>query len=503
MGQGELMTAKSYIAALTIFLVISGPAFSVGASPLAEGQHQFSLENYEEAALLLEKSRAANLSDQTVVRMLGLTYFNILKYEKALPLLRQARLTDRDDLVVHYALADVYLGMLMLDEAGESIGQLEEGQADDWRTRMSRGRLCLVEGKTQCAIEGLTDGARLHPPIACRAALDLVDLYVDRGELKRAEEVARAALKAAPEAFEVVELGKKLEQLLVSGNQVGEKQKAYRLHLGYRLELDNYLLVDSAAPLPQPEEDWRHVFSAGLSGYRPLENEKHLYGEMRLYHSSHNEMSTFDQGQFYGLGGVKWVMGRYMFRLPVEYVWSSLDDDYYHSSLSLVPDVGFKLGRTSTLYGLFRYQEDSYPDQVRAAEKRSGHKHRLGLMWRGAFSGQRGWFSTYVARIETSGAGNNWNYDELQISGRLTFQFSKRWAGSLTLMYGDQQFADLHDIYLLYRHDRYYQWLPELTYRWTKQWSLKLHGVVIDRDSSIADYSYDRQVVGLGMNFHY
>ena len=214
-------------------------------------------------------------------------------------------------------------------------------------------------------------------------------------------------------------------------------------------------------------------------------------------------MSTFDQGQFYGLGGVKWVMGRYMFRLPVEYVWSSLDDDYYHSSLSLVPDVGFKLGRTSTLYGLFRYQEDSYPDEVRAAEKRSGHKHRLGLMWRGAFSGQRGWFSTYVARIETSGAGNNWNYDELQISGRLTFQFSKRWAGSLTLMYGDQQFADLHDIYLLYRHDRYYQWLPELTYRWTKQWSLKLHGVVIDRDSSIADYSYDRQVLGLGINFHY
>ena len=59
------------------------------------------------------------------------------------------------------------------------------------------------------------------------------------------------------------------------------------------------------------------------------------------------------------------------------------------------------------------------------------------------------------------------------------------------------------NFYLVTRQDNYLQWMPEVSYNPAGSWKIKIHGILIDRDSSISDYSYNRQIFGLGVVYHF
>lgn len=501
MGLGELMTAIRYIAVPIIWLAVFCVPPPSGAGLSAEAEAHFFRENYEESLILLEEVPGTARSAEEV-RLLGLTYYHILQYHQALPLLEEVLAAAPDDYAVGLALAEVHLGLNMLEDASVDIAKLESNHPEAWQVIMLRGRLCQALEQLECSMASFKVVLTLEPGRACQVALELVDLMVTAGDLAGAQKTASLALKTDPSSFYARELQGKLKELQTIG-QVAEKQKPYLVHTGYRLEHDNYLLVDSVDLAVVAEGDWRQVLTAGVSGYHGLRKDRYIYGELRFYQSIHQDLEQYDQRQIYGLTGIKFHYGDYEIRLPVEYVERSLDDEFYHSAVSLVPDIGFHLTKRITLYGLFKYQDDRYPDVGREAEKRSGSRTRVGLLLRTSFARQRGWFNISLMWEDKSGAGNNWTYGELQLNNKVAFRLSPKVDLGLSLMYGDQQFDNQHDFYLVTRQDNYLQLMPEVSYNPTGRWKIKIHGILIDRDSSIRDYSYNRQIFGLGVVYHF
>lgn len=420
-----------------------GPASATLIS-LERGRNHYALENYEKAVAFIEQAQGT----LEARRSLALSYFHMLRYEQARPLLEWVLAADPADHTVRLALATILVELGQWRVARPHLEQLKRETPHTARVWQLEGRLLAERGQRGAAITAYAQALQLARDEAkAEVALELVPLYVRLGKLEAANAVVEEALGVAPHAFEADEL-RLLREELAARRRRPEAARAYSIELGYQLEHDDYLVVESEDPLaPSGQEtrsDTRHVLTAALRGRHALNDNRELYGRAQWCRSIHAPNPQMDQFQQRYLFGYRRYAGANGYQVPVELSYTTLDTDFYHSAVSLLPGVYHRLNKEQALH----LQQERYEDDVREEERRSGSKYGLTALAQQTFAAGKGVLYFSASDLRNDSEGLNWDYRQQRLTADLFYHFTEQWIGRVFFGLSHQGFDNVHDYYL-------------------------------------------------------
>ncbi len=466
---------------------------------LVAGEAQAVQENYEEALpLLLEAQREQG--GARVTRLLGLTYYHMQDYGKARPLLAQAVATVPGDHEARYGLGVTLLALGEVTAATEQAEILLQAKPEP-RAHYLAARAYLAANDKERARQELESAvAGDDVEVRQRAATDLVQIYAAEGRIGEGEQVAQQAIAAAPDSLAAV-------QLRSLSHQLGAGPKPFTLDLGYRLEHDSNVILEpnggGFVTDISGKSDTRHVFLADIKGQRRLSSEMLLFGEGHLYHGLLQDLSDFDETRQNYVLGLGWSKGQYGFRLPYELNVGHVDGDHFLTSHSLAPGAYVRLPRNALLYGFGRITSNDYDQSVPREEELSGTTRTLGAMLLWPFHGNRGAVRLILQGGHDDTDGSNWERDQLSLFAHVGYQVAPKLRVGVGLLYDDYDYDNTHTVYLIKREDDATTLFGTVSYALDKHWELQAQASRVRWDSNIDVYAYDRNVVSVGVTWHY
>ncbi|MCW8826755.1 MAG: hypothetical protein OQK78_10065 [Gammaproteobacteria bacterium] len=470
------------------------------------GEEFYQQQYYEEALPLLEKAYQTTQSLH-FARLLGHTTYHLLRYRQAADLLSLVVEEEPADIESRLLLSDSLLILKEYSKAGSNLEYLKENAADNETTWVLSARLQVVNQNSQGAVDDYEKAARINPDKEAIFSVELLSLYMARGEEQKAVKYANRLIQSAPDAFEIAELKVRLNALKEQQRGYFGKKKRYAIDFGYMLEFDDYLLVEpdsrQATSGLERKADMRHVFTAKLSTNKPLKENRQLYGDVKLYQSSHNKRSEYNLSRQSLSAGIHMPLGQYGLRVPYRYSNSILNLESYNRSHSISPEIYLNYGKTGSIHGILKYQHNEYRDDVPLEEMRSGEQLGVELLYQNRFYRNliRGRYMLTLLNNNSDGA--HWDYREHRLASYFSYSPLKRYEAGLDLIVSRQAFRNLHSGYGVIRSDHSLSLLLSLSYRLDRRRELKVKGLWSDRHSNIDFYDYSRSISGIGLDWHF
>jgi hypothetical protein len=119
------------------------------------------------------------------------------------------------------------------------------------------------------------------------------------------------------------------------------------------------------------------------------------------------------------------------------------------------------------------------------------------------FHSQRGLLRVLFEAFHVDTRGRNWERDEYNLLVEASYSWSPRLNTGLGFQLTKRDFDNIHDVFLVRRHDEAYELFASVNYRLYKNWELNLQAARVNWDSNIDIYKYPRTVVALGLSVHF
>ncbi len=446
----------------------------------------FHQRHWDTAITLLEND-AASPQDR---RMLALAYFHTQDYDSALPLLEESWRASRNDPKVASALAEIRLDQGEHELAGPLCKDLRRLVDEDTAT-FCETRIALEgenPGEARKALQRLVHDA--EPDLAMRAAdLEIESLLLE-GDLSGAHALAETARKRHPAPEHAVRF-----EPFAPENQV---RADFSTYLGYRFELDDNVAYPED-PFGSGEEDSRHVLTADLMYERSLSGTWSLYVHANALQSFHADLDQYDLTRLNGTVALGQSGKTFGWRLPVEFNHDRVDGDSYRSSVSTQPGFYIQFGRDffSHFYARFRsedYDRFNHPDEDRSGDVRGG-----GVLLRGQVSGSVS-LNAYLEFNRYDTNGRYWQRDERVAFAHAEYEFASNWTAGLALRFQEEHYDHPRPVFADRQQDESTEVYLNLTHRFRRHWRWRGQVSLMDHDSNLPLFDYQRQVVSFAVS---
>lgn len=426
------------------------------------------------------------------VRMLGLSYFMLQDLETAYPFLNEALRDAPDDIDLNKAMMELMLAKRKYRKASQYAAHLA-GLGAAGTASLARARIDLEqEGGDSVGVKNrllamVTDS---ELSLALDAADLLIEAHLVDGELGSAYEVARVVVGRYPDLKESVRYAPFLPE-----NQVAEH---FGYDLGYRIEFDdNVTFPDDTRA--SGEEDFRHVLMADIFYERPLRAGWNLYALGNILRSFHDELDTFDQTRLAGTIAVGQTGQKSGWRFPLEVRHERLDGGTYYNSVALTP--GYYLQFSKDLFSHFyaRLESRDYDIFSIPQENQSGDITGAGVLVGGQLS-PRLQLRSYMEFNQHDTDGSYWERDEFLAFVYGEFEISSKWQTGMAIRYRDESYENARRDFDEVQDDVTTELSVNLTHKFSKNWSWRAQVSVLNQDSNISVFDYDRNVYSFAIS---
>jgi len=457
-----------------------------------QAQQAFERQHWEEVETQLADHQA-NSREQ---RMLALARFQLQNFDLALPGVKSVLGEFPDDLDLNRALLVMLVGLDQNEQARQHLAQLESLGDTDF-ANFYRARMLAQEGDVGTAetlLRSLLDAP--DADLAQQAADALIELLQNAGRHREIHPVAEQALARDPDSFSAYRFEQytRLDQ---------SASRSYDVSVGYRLEYD-----DNVALLPgqqglifgnPDEEDFRHVLFADLLYRRALVGGLNLFAEGHFSHSIHQDLSEFDFTRLNFLAGLGGSHSTWGWRVPVEFSHDRFDGNSFRDTWSVTPGAYLRVSTGLHTHLYLRFRSEDYERSVSVSEDRSGETTGVGLLLVGTM-GDRWRLRVFAESDDIDADGRNWKREEWRVHAFAEFSPAPDWSIGAGFRYQEADFDEIHDVFLLQRKDETSQVFASLSHRFREHWQFRVQLAVVEQQSSLQTYEYERTVLNVGFS---
>jgi len=437
-------------------------------------------QNWELAIRRLESQKA----EAGAMRMLALSYFRMLDFDRALPALREALLISPDDKELNSALLEVLLAERLYPEAASVSKHLENLGASDL-AMLGQARIELAQGDRRLAkdqLRDLVDQGNLE--VSTRAADLLIEMLYQDEQFEQAYEVAQTAMQRYPDSA-----------LAFRFSWIRPPQPSgpgFSADLGYRIAYAaNVTFPDET--VASNKEDFRHVLMADLLYERPFGNDWAFYAQGHFLQSFYHDLDEFNQTRIAGAVAIGQTNRKIGWRFPVEVSYDRIDGDSFRTSLITRPGFYIQFGNSFFSHFYARLQSDDYNLFRYAEEDRSGDVSGAGVLVVGQVS-PRFHLRTYIEFNHYDTDGSHWKRDEIVAFAFGEFEFIPNWVAGFAFRYQDEDYDNARPIFEERQHDKSKEFYLTLNHEFAEKWRWRGQISLIDHQSNIPIFDYDRNV---------
>ncbi len=380
---------------------------------------------------------------------------------------------------------DFYFGIAAIDtgHAGEGVLALERYVVqfpDNDRARLELARGYFVLGELLRAREEFEAVSAKKPPAAVQAT---IDRFLDS---IRAQETRYRATASG-----YVEIGGGFDSNVNSG--VGDAN----------INIPTLGQVQLAQAGVKSGDSFLHLGAGGQFSY-PVAPGVALFGgasyEGKLHQDSFDQQ--FDQNTLAAFAGVSVIRDKDLFRVSGSYSTLTVDNARFRDVAALGGEWHRQLDELNTLSFFAQYALLDYPTQpVRDADFTA-----IGVGWRHAFVHRLQPVIQLQAlygqeRNDASPARNDLSRDLYTLRAGVSITPAPKWALSAGINYTNSKFKAADPLFGTKRDDNYYGLDVGLSYRWTKQLSIRGEYLHADNRSNQALYKYDRDAVTVKLRY--
>lgn len=423
-------------------------------------------------------------------RMLAISYYKIRDFDNALPLLEQAVANAPEDAELVSYLMDIRLSLRQYSEAGRLAGELERlGEID--RARFGRARIDLdrEESRAQAKEELFSLFETAERDLAFSAADTLIEALLTDSELGPAYQVAWMALDRSPDPEQAIRYAP-----FVSENQANSR---FRYDLGYRFEYDDNVTFPEEI-FASGEEDYRHIFIADALYERPLGGHWTFYAQGNFLQSFHSDLKEFDQTRLVGSLGIGQMGRRTGWRAPLEVSHIRFDGDAFRTSVATVPGFYVQFGDDFLSHFYARLQQDDYDMAERPEEDRSGEVFGGGVLLTGQLM-PRLQLRSYLEFNRYDADGVYWQRDEVTAFVHGEFEINARWLAALAFRYREEDYDNARPVFAEVQQDESKELIVNVTHKFAEKWWWRAQVTLIEHESNIPIFDYDRNIYSIAV----
>ena len=418
------------------------------------------------------------------MHMLALSYFHLLDFDRALPTLRESLLISPDDIELNSALLEVLLAKRMYPEATSVAEHLENLGASDL-AMFGKARIELVQGDRKLAKDQLRDLVNQgNLEVATRAADLLIEALYEDEQFDQAYKVAQTAIQRYPDS----ELAFRFSWI----RPPPPSGPGFSADLGYRIEYDDNVTFPDEA-LASNKEDFRHVLMADLLYDRPFGNDWAFYAQGHFLQSFYHDLDEFNQTRIAGAAAIGQTHRKIGWRFPLEVGHDRIDGDSFRTSLIARPGFYIQFGNSFFSHFYARLQSDDYDLFLFPEEDRSGDVSGAGVLVVGQVS-PRFHLRTYIEFNRYDTDGSYWERDEFVAFAFGEFEFIPNWIAGVAFRYQDEDYDNARPIFAERQHDESKELYLTLNHDFAEKWRWRGQISLIDHQSNIPIFDYDRNV---------
>jgi tetratricopeptide (TPR) repeat protein len=470
--------------------LLAGICLSVFHSNLQAQLSADTIEAYQDQNWQVAITQLESQKDEPgAMRLLALSYYQSFDFEQALPALKQALSLAPDDVELNSALLDALLARQMNVEAVAVANHLEQLGATDI-AMFGRAQVDLLDGDRSLAKEQLhTLVEEADPELAARAADILVEtLYADH-EYDWAHEVTQTIIQRDPDS--------PLANRYSWYSPENATPPGFRTDLGYRFEYDDNVTVPDT-DFASGEEDYRHVLMADVLYEHPFGDNWSFYAQGHFLQTLHQEFDQFDLTRISVSAAIGRASIKTGWRLPVEIEHDRLDGDSFRTSLIALPGFYVQFGGDYFSHFYARLQSDDYEFAYFPAEDKSGSIYGGGVLVVGQVSA-RFKIHSYLEYNQHDTDGLNWQRDEIIAFAYGEFDISPKWVAGLALRYQKEDFDNTRRIFADPQENDSKEIYINLTHQLTRKWRFRGQISLVNHESNIAIFDYDRNVYSVSV----
>ena len=498
----------------------NGLAAAEKISPMESGLNHYAQENFEEAlvdflkvkeeltrpkpkrsgAIGLELLGLDNLpvsKDMAeVVRLLGLTYFQLNRYDEAAKELHSIIEQFKRDESILFALAEIELDSGNPRRALDHLQLLKQMVSYKPEVRLLEGHALAAMEQDYDAIQAWQAAMELSASARAMVTLPLAQAYVRTGRLDSASRLLTEEIERDPG-----NINSRRNQILLA--QLKRVRKPLVTQIGMRLESDSNAAQESSKASVDTgldaKSDTRTVLIGDLVYQQALNPHWVLYHEGHAYLSQHQQLSEFDEFRLQYTFSPGYSTNRWGMRFPLGITWNQLDGRDYLTKLSSTPGAYYRIHNDLSLLGYINAEISDYKDDGGTVDDRSGSYRGVGLYSLWYFKDRDGELRFKFDRGNNEADGNDWSRAETAILLDADYRFTPVIKAGAGFVNTRHDYGHLNSVYIKKRSDSAMQLSASIQYLARKEWEFQARYSTVAWDSNIDVYSYDRNVLMLSV----
>ena len=496
--------ARPILGIICLVICISGVHAEDELTPeQAFGQHHWSTT----IALL-----GGRCETQEASRMLAISYFEIQDYQNSMRCIEQALKVESNDIELNKVKMEIMVerqspgadkqvnklkALASCDQSDSDTCHL--ASFDGWRINL---RECEVDSDLPCQISAelrkkakeelgiFIDDEEVKVALRLRAASALIEALLTDGELGAAYQVAEKARKYIhPDPENAIRF-----EPFIPETQANSR---FKYDLGYRYEYDdNVTFPDELFATGQG--DSRHVVMADVLYERPLVRDWSFYASGNFLQSFYHDLNEFDRTYIAGSVAIGHMGQKTGWRIPLELTHIRLDGDTFRNSIAVLPGFYIQFGKDFLSHFYARFQRDDYEWLEGTAEDRSGDVAGGGVLLTGRAT-SRLQVRSYLEYNRYDADGIYWARDEIVAFVHGEFELTSRWQTAFAFRYKREDYDNVRPVFADRQLDKSKEIFLNVTHKFAKNWWWRAQVSLIDHESNIGVFNYNRNIYSIAV----
>ncbi len=394
----------------------------------------------------------------------GIQKLNEEKYSEALELLDKALELSPDNLEAIYysAIANARLGNL--EQAEKALMKINKEDERAGNVYFELGRLHFAKGNCRKAVSYLTKfKSRTKDASSKNYAIDLIDDCLDR---------------------------------------TGEKPYRVDVTLGYQNDTNVILEPNNPSATADRKDDGR-VLGMITAGARLYENDNiTARADYNLYQSVHFDLSDYDVHYHKISPSIELnVMDSVTTSAGYSLEWMIFDNDEYGVVHMYFAKLNIAEGESLSTDGIFEYSDIKYwnTDNFTDNSDRTGRKSSVGVQQN--FAQDKLKADIHFFYDSKNAKERWWAYVGYRIGAAVSYDIIDPLRVNVKADFHDRDHRDDFPAYAELRRDRMQQYSINFQYAITDKLTATLSGSYTLNDSNIADYHYERNILGFMLTY--